>query len=64
MLVQAAADEPLARQASELRERAEVAGVEAVLDLWPRMWHTWHYHALPEANQALAEAAAYLAGRS
>ncbi len=64
VLVQAAADEQLARQAREFAERAEVAGVEIVLDLWPGMWHTWHYHALPEANQALAEAVVFLARRS
>ena len=62
VLIQTPADEPLARQARELREHAEVAGVEIVLDLWPRMWHTWHYHALPEADDALAEAAEFVAG--
>ena len=60
VLVQAAADEPLAAQAVELHRRAEAAGVEITLDLWERMWHTWHYHGLPEADQALAEAAAFL----
>ncbi len=61
VLVQAAADEPLAAQARELQHRAAIAGVDVTLDLWEGMWHTWHYHALPEADQALAEAAAFLA---
>lgn len=61
VLVHAAADEPLAAQAVELQRRAAAAGVEVTLDLWEHMWHTWHYHDLPEANQALAEAAAFLA---
>ena len=57
----AAADEPLASQAREFQRRATSAGVDVTLDLWEGMWHTWHYHALPEADQALAEAAAFLA---
>ncbi|MCY3586776.1 MAG: alpha/beta hydrolase [Acidimicrobiaceae bacterium] len=61
VLVQAAADEPLAVQAVELHRRATAAGVDVTLDLWEHMWHTWHYHDLPEADQALAEAAAFLA---
>ncbi len=40
--------------------RATAAGVDVTLDLWEHMWHTWHYHDLPEADQALAEAAAFL----
>ncbi len=61
VLVQAAADEPLAAQAVELHRRAAHAGVDVTLELWEHMWHTWHYHDLPEADQALAEAAAFLA---
>ena len=38
-----------------------MAGVDVTLDLWEGLWHTWHYHALPEADEALAEAAAFLA---
>ncbi len=61
VLVHAAADEPLAAQAVELQRRATAAGIEITLELWEHMWHTWHYHDLPEADQALAEAAAFLA---
>ena len=61
ILIQAAADEPLAAQAREFQRRAAAAGVDVTLDLWDGMWHTWHYHDLPEADQALAEAAAFLA---
>lgn len=61
VLVHAGADEPLASQAVELHARAAAAGTSVTLELWEHMWHTWHYHALPEADQALAEAAAFLA---
>lgn len=59
--VQAAADEPLAAQAREFQRRAAAAGVDVTLELWDGLWHTWHYHDLPEADRALAEAAAFLA---
>ena len=59
-LIQAGADEPLAAQARDLQHRAAAAGVDVTLDLWEGMWHTWHYHDLPEADQALAEAAAFV----
>lgn len=61
VLVQAATDEPLAAQARDFQRRAEAACVNVTLDLWEGMWHTWHYHALPEADEALAEAAEFLA---
>jgi acetyl esterase/lipase len=61
VLVQSAADEPLAAQALEFHVRAAAAGVDITLELWEHMWHTWHYHDLPEADQALVEAAAFLA---
>lgn len=63
VLVHAGADEPLAAQAREFQRKAAAAGVEITLDLWEHMWHTWHYHDLPEADQALAEAAAFLAAQ-
>lgn len=61
VLVQAGVDEPLAVQAREFQRTATAAGVDVTLDLWEGLWHTWHYHDLPEADQALAEAAAFLA---
>ncbi len=63
VLVHAGADEPLAAQAREFQRKAAAAGVDVTLDLWEHMWHTWHYHDLPEADQALAEAAAFLAAQ-
>ena len=63
VLVHAGADEPLAAQVREFQRKAAAAGVEITLDLWEHMWHTWHYHDLPEADQALAEAAAFLAAQ-
>ena len=61
VLVQAAADEPLAAQAREFQRKAAAAGVDITLELWDGLWHTWHYHDLPEADLALTEAAAFLA---
>ncbi len=61
VLIQAGAGEPLAAQAVALHRRTTAAGVDVTLDLWEHMWHTWHYHDLPEADQALAEAADFLA---
>lgn len=61
VLVQAGADEPLASQAVELHARAAAAGTSLTLELWEHMWHAWHYHDLPEADQALAETVAFLA---
>ena len=61
VFVQAGADEPLASQAVELQARAAAVGTIVTLELWEHLWHTWHYHDLPEADQALAEAAAFLA---
>ena len=60
VLVQAGADEPLAAQAREFQRRAAAAGIDVTLDLWEHMWHAWHYHDLPEADQALTEAAAFI----
>ncbi|MDE0321181.1 alpha/beta hydrolase [Candidatus Poriferisodalis multihospitum] len=60
VLVQAAADEPLASQAVEMQARAAAVGTSVTLQLWEHLWHTWHYHDLPEADQALTEAATYL----
>ena len=64
VLVQAATDEPLAAQALEFQRLAGAAGADVTLDLWDGMWHTWHYHALPEADEALAAAAGFLMCRA
>jgi monoterpene epsilon-lactone hydrolase len=61
-LIQSALDEAPVGQAVTLSRRLRIAGVPCDLDLWAGMWHTWHYHRdLPEADLALAEAAAFLA---
>ena len=43
-------------------ERLIGAGARAVLSVWPDMPHVWHafLSLLPEASEALAEAAAFL----
>ncbi len=42
--------------------RAKAAGVDATVDVWLGMWHTWHYHRnLPEADNAIAEVGTFIA---
>jgi len=60
-LVQVAAGEPLLGQSAALSRRLRAAGVRCDLDVWAGLWHTWHYHRIPEADRALAEVAAFLA---
>ena len=44
-----------------LSRDADGRPVPVDLDVWAAMWHTWHYHRdLPEADTALAEAAAWV----
>lgn len=60
MLIQVGTIDTSFEQAVRLARRARVAGVEVILDVWDGLWHTWHYHReLPEADRALAEAAAF-----
>lgn len=59
-LIQVADGEAGRRDAATLSRRLRAAGVATDLDLWAGMWHTWHYHAIAEADLALAEARAFL----
>jgi acetyl esterase/lipase len=62
-LIQASAAETLRGQALQLAQRLWAAGRWARLSLWPDMPHVWHAFLgqLPEADAAMAEAAAFLA---
>ena len=62
-LIQASAAETLRGQALLFAQRLWAAGRWARLSLWPDMPHVWHafLHQLPEADAAIAEAAAFLA---
>ncbi len=61
LLVQAGSRDGGLLDGRELVELARRVGVEAVLDLWPGLWHTWHYHReLPEAAEALDRVGAFV----
>ncbi len=51
--------EVLLDDATRLAARAEAAGVDVTLEVWPEMTHVWHASAghVPEADQALARIA-------
>lgn len=55
VLIQVGADEILLDDSRRFAERAQAAGADLTLEVWPAMWHVWHscVPALPEANQAI-----------
>ncbi len=60
-LVQVGTRDELLGQAARFARAARRAGCEVTLDVWDGLWHTWQYHRdLPEADRALAEAAAFV----
>lgn len=64
-LVQSGTADDLRHQAIRFVRRARSAGAPVELDLWEGLWHTWQYHReLPEADRAVAEATAFLLGRT
>ncbi len=61
ILVQVGTSDTGLEHGASLARLARAAGVEVTLDVWAGLWHTWHYHRdLPEADQALAEAVAFV----
>lgn len=59
-LVQAGTLDGARHDAVRFARLARTADVPVTLDLWDGLWHTWHYHRdLPEAAQALSEAATF-----
>lgn len=62
MLIQAGADEILLDDSRRFCDYARAAGVNVTLEIWPNMWHVWHYCApeLPEANQAIEYIARFI----
>ena len=62
MLIQAGADEILLDDSRRFNDYARAAGVNVTLEIWPNMWHVWHYCApeLPEANQAIEHIARFI----
>ncbi len=62
LLVQLARDEVFAPDALAFAEKAKASGCIVDIDIWPDMIHDWHWYAprLPEANQALERAGAFI----
>ncbi|MDE2027940.1 MAG: alpha/beta hydrolase [Candidatus Omnitrophica bacterium] len=55
MLIQVGDKEILLSDSTRLAEQAQQAGGEVKLEIWPGMWHVWHYLSrfLPEGKQAI-----------
>src|SRR5437867_1280537 len=55
LLIQVGECEVLLDDSQRLAERAEAAGVDVTLEVWPEMIHVWHFFAamLPEGQQAI-----------
>lgn len=62
MLIQVGGDEILLSDSTRFAERLKAAGVQAELDIWPEMWHTWHgwMETLPEARRAIEAIGQYV----
>ncbi len=62
LLIQAGGAEILLDDAVRLAERAEAAGVEVTLDVWPEMIHVWQGFAgfLPEGQTAVTKLGAFI----
>jgi acetyl esterase/lipase len=62
MLIQAGADEILLDDSRRFADCARKAGVDLTLEVWPNMWHCWHYWGpeLTEANQAIEHIAGFV----
>lgn len=65
MLIHAGGGELFLSEGQELARRAKEAGLDAELRVFGGLWHDFHVHAgmLREADEALAEMGAWLAGR-
>lgn len=59
LLIQVGDAEVLLDDANRLAERAEAAGVDVTLEVWPEMVHVWHASAgfVPESDRAIARIA-------
>lgn len=61
LLVHAGEDELLCEDAERIVNLAKSAGVEARLEIYPRMWHVWQlFLNLPQAIQSLEDIAGFL----
>jgi acetyl esterase/lipase len=62
MLIHVGTDEVLLNDSTRLATQAKACGVDVQLRIWAKMWHDFPMWApyLPEANQAIAEIAAFV----
>ena len=62
LLVQVGENEVLLDDSTRLAERAEAAGVDVTLEVWPDMIHVWHFFAsmLPEGQQGIERIGAWV----
>ena len=62
LLIQVGSTEVLLSDAIRFAERAEQAGVDVTLEIWPDMAHVWQFAArlLPEARQAIDRIGEYI----
>ncbi len=62
LLIQVGGDETLLDDSARLSEKAEFAGTEVTLEVWPEMQHVFQtaVGAMPEATQAVARIGAWL----
>ncbi len=62
LLIQAGSTEVLLDDSRRFAERAQAAGVDVELQVWPRMPHVWQMSVpfVPEAGRALDDAAAFV----
>jgi len=61
LLIHAGEDEILRDDAVRITNLAKAAGVDARLEIYPRMWHVWQLNlTLPQAVQSLDDIAGFL----
>ena len=61
LLIHAGDDEILRDDAVRMAELAKAAGVDARLEIYPRMWHVWQiYPKLPQTGVSLDDIAQFL----
>lgn len=61
LLIHAGDDEVLRDDAVRIAEKANAAGVDVRLEIYPRMWHVWQINAkLPQTVQSLDDIARFL----
>jgi epsilon-lactone hydrolase len=62
LLIQVGDHELLLSDSTRLAEKAQTAGIDVTLEVWPEMWHVWHGWAatLPEGQAALERIGEYV----